>query len=407
MKKLTRAATSLLRYSALTFLAQVGYAQQLGSPPEAKETDFVAVPVISPNVVTLNPNNRAEVAQFYQTTYKASQGAASGWNGDRSTCTAGTTSQAYSDATILRVNYYRAMTGMPGDVILSNQWNLQAQDAALMMSAQNALSHSPDTNWACYTTGGAQAAGKSNLALGVDAAAAIDLYMDDPGTGGNAAVGHRRWILYPPTKIMGTGSIPSGGGQAANDLWVIGGAGIRPAQPAWVAWPPSGYVPYQVTPRSSGRWSFSYPGATFANASVFMQRSGTNVPVTLETQAQGYGDNTIVWVPQAVSYSVPAGDVAYSVVVSNVVVSSQARLFTYTVTIIDPDVPSLAIQPAGTNTIALSWPATSTGYSLQQNPSFPNSSGWTTVGTAFQIVSNRYVATVTNNSAKSLYRLRK
>jgi hypothetical protein len=61
---------------------------------------------------------------------------ASGWNGNRSTCTAGTTSQAYADATILRVNYYRAMTGLPGDVILSNLWNLQVQDAALMMSAQ-------------------------------------------------------------------------------------------------------------------------------------------------------------------------------------------------------------------------------------------------------------------------------
>jgi hypothetical protein len=407
MKKLTRAAGHWLMCSALSFLPQPGYSQELGAPPIAKETDFLAVPIASPKVVALNPNDRTEVAQFYQTTYKASQGVASGWNGNRSTCTAGTTSQAYADATILRVNYYRAMSGLPGDVVLSNQWNMQAQDAALMMSVQNALSHSPDTSWACYTAGGAQAAGKSNLALGVDAAAAIDLYMDDPGTGGNAAVGHRRWILYPPTKIMGTGNIPSGGGQAANDLWVIGGAGTRPAQPAWVAWPPSGYVPYQVTPRSSGRWSFSYPGATFANAAVFMQRSGTNVPITLETQAQGYGDNTIVWVPQGVSYSAPAGDVTYTVVVSNVVVSSQACLFAYTVTIIDPDVPSLAIQPAGTNTVALSWPATSTGYALQQNSSIRNGSGWTTVGTAFQIVSNRYVATVTNSRSPSYYRLRK
>ncbi len=97
----------------------------------------------------------------------------------------------------------------------------------------------------------------------------------------------------------------------------------------------------------------------------------------------------------------------YTVVVSNVVVSLQARLFTYTVTIIDPDVPSLAIQPAGTNTIALSWPATSTGYSLQENSSLPNTSGWTTVGTAFPIVNDHYVATVTNSLAQGCYRLRK
>ncbi len=102
---------------------------------------------------------------------------------NRRTCTAGTTSQAYADATILRVNYFRAMAGLPADVVLSNAWNLKAQDAALMMSAQGALSHSPDTNWSCYTSGGAEAAGKSNLALGADAAAAIDLYMDDQGSG--------------------------------------------------------------------------------------------------------------------------------------------------------------------------------------------------------------------------------
>ena len=59
---------------------------------------------------------------------------------DRSTCTAGTTSQAYADATILRVNYFRAMAGLQADVVLSNAWNLKAQDAALMMSAQGALS---------------------------------------------------------------------------------------------------------------------------------------------------------------------------------------------------------------------------------------------------------------------------
>ncbi len=357
--------------------------------------------------MTVNPANRAEVVQLYQNTYKASQGVASSWNGNLSTCTAGTTSQAYMDATILRVNYFRAMAGLPGDVILSNAWNLKAQDAALMMSAQGALSHSPGTNWSCYTVGGAEAAGKSNLALGADAAAAIDLYMDDPGSGGNAAVGHRRWILYPPTKIMGTGNIPATGGWAANDLWVIGGAGARPSQPTWVAWPPAGYLPWQILPRSSGRWSFSYPGATFTGASVFVQRAGTNVPVTLETQAQGYGDNTIVWVPQGISASAPIGDVSYTVTVSNVVVGGKSQAFTYSVTIIDPDVPVLSIGPGATNSLTLSWPSYSTGYGLQQNVSLTNGGGWTNVSVTPQLVGNQYLATVPLGSGQRLYRLRK
>jgi hypothetical protein len=400
-----------------TFLLDVGVssalvsgvsrAQELGPPPLGSDSDFVPVSSRSPKVVTVNPTDRAAVVQLYQTTYQASQGITPGWTGNRSTCTAGTTSQAYADATILRVNYFRAMAGLPGDVILTNAWSLKAQDAALMMSAQGALSHSPATNWSCYTPGGAEAAGKSNLSLGADAAAAIDLYMDDPGSGGNAAVGHRRWVLYPPTKVMGAGNIPASGGWAANDLWVIGGSGARPSQPAWVAWPPPSYIPWQIMPLSSGRWSFSYPGATFSGAAVFVQHAGTNVPVTLETQAQGYGDNTIVWVPQGVPTGAPVGDLSFSVTVSNVVVSGQARAFSYTVTVIDPDVPVLAIRIAPTNSLAMSWPAASNGYSLQQNSSARNSTGWTNVAVTPNLISNQYVVTVPIASAPRYYRLSK
>jgi hypothetical protein len=407
MKKLTLTPRFCCPLAVFALSAQVVCSQELGPPPLADETDVVAVSGQSPQLVTVNLNDRTAVAQFYQTTYLASQNVAAGWNGNRSTCTAGTTSQAYADATILRVNYFRAMAGLPGNVVLTNAWNLEAQEAALMMSAQGALSHSPGTNWSCYSAGGADAAGKSNLALGADAAAAIDLYMDDPGSGGNTAVGHRRWILYPPTQIMGTGNIPGTGGWAANDLWVIGGSGIRPAQPAWVAWPPPNYIPWQIMPQSSGRWSFSYPGAGFSGTTVSMQHAGTNVPVTLEAQAQGYGDNTIVWDPQGIPAGVPPTDLSYSVTVSNVLVSGQSRVFNYTVTIIDPNIPSLTINLRPTNNLAISWPTASTGYSLQQNSSPGNSAGWSNASVTPQVVGSQYVATVPIAVGQRYYRLQK
>src|SRR5581483_4102849 len=288
-----------------------------------------------------------------------------------------------------------------------NAWNAKAQQAALMMSAQGSLSHSPDTNWSCYTAGGAEAAGKSNLALGADAAAAIDLYMDDPGSGGNAAAGHRRWILYPPTKIMGTGSIPSSGGWAANDLWVIGGSGSRPSQPAWVAWPPPTFVPWQIMPRSSSRWSFSFPGASFTGTAVFMRQNRTNVPLSLEAQAQGYGDNTIVWVPQGIPTTAPSADSVYSVTVSNVLVSGQSRAFTYNVTIIDPDIPALSIRVASSNMMAITWPSSSAGYSLQQRASAAGSAAWTNVSVTPQLISNNYAASISISSGQRYYRLTK
>ena len=138
-----------------------------------------------------------------------------------------------------------------------------------------------------------------------------------------------------------------------------------------------------------------------------MKRAGTNVSLTLEAQAQGYGDNTIVWVPQGIPTGAPLGDASYSVTVSNVVVSGQPQVFTYTVTIIDPDVPSLSLRIGPTNSLALSWPSASTGYSLQQNSSLANSNGWANVSATPLVVSNQYVATVQIGSGQRFYRLKK
>lgn len=380
-------------------------AQELGPAPFGTEADFVKVPAaVRKLVVTVVPTNRADVVRLYQTTYRESQVVHSGWTGNRETCDPGLVRQEYLDATILRVNYYRAMAGLPGDVTLSNAWNVKAQQAALMFSVNGELDHFPPASWACYTPGGAEAAGKSNISLGADAAAAIDLYMDDSGSG-NSAVGHRRWILYPPARLMGAGNIPRTGGQAANDLWVIGGAGPRPARPEWVAWPAPGYIPYQVMPRSSRRWSFSCPNADFSNTRIYMQCSGTNVPVTLENLWPGYGDNTIVWRPTGVPTSAPREDLTYTVSVSNVVVGTQSRVFNYTSTIIDPAVPALSLVRISPDTIELSWAAASGGYVLQRSDAPGDASGWLPANLPIQTVGERYVAVATVSSDAQFFRL--
>ena len=156
--------------------------------------------------------------------------------------------------------------------------------------------------------------------------------MVDSGSS-NFAVGHRRWILYPPQKTIGTGSVAAVSGfSAANALWVSGPFGARPATPEGVPWPNRGFVPYQILP---ARWSFSYPGASFGGATVSMWRGSTPVPMILEPQSQGYGDNALVWLPQLVS-GAPGADVIYRVQLDNVMIGGQARQFTYDVTVFDP-----------------------------------------------------------------------
>ena len=311
---------------------------KLGPPPKATEP-YPRIPesgeMVRASVPSINVGNRAEVVSFFNTFYLPTQGVDAQWTGNVASCSPGTTSIPYREATLQRVNYFRAMTGLPGNVALNATWNSQCQQAALMMIAEGDLSHSPGPTWACYTTDGATAAGKSNLALGADGPDAIDLYIDDPGAG-NSVVGHRRWILYPPQQTMGTGSTTGNNGYyyGSNALWVFGGAGTRPATPEWVSWPPPGYVPFQLV---YGRWSFSYPNADFSNATITMTHKGNPVTLTKAPVVNGYGDNTVVWEPSGIPGGKPSQDLTYTVQLSGVVIAQTPRQFVYDVIVIDPD----------------------------------------------------------------------
>jgi hypothetical protein len=138
-----------------------------------------------------------------------------------------------------------------------------------------------------------------------------------------------------------------------------------------------------------------------------MERGGTNVTLTLEPQAQGYGDNTIVWVPQGLPTSAPSPDVTYSVTVSNVVVSSQSRVFSYQVTIVDPDAPALAARTSTPDTLVLAWPSTSTGYTLQQTATITDPAAWRNVSGTPQNTGGEYRMTVSTTNQVQFFRLRK
>lgn len=309
-----------------------------GEPP-APYTNTPSIAAASPTQrsgLTVNPQKREESRQFFQTNYVSVDPAAHHWNGDQETCNAGTTTPEFRDAIALRINYYRAMAGLPADVSFNDEYTAKAQQAALMMSANDTLSHAPSADWVCYSEAGATAASSSNLYLGVFGPAAIDGYIEDPGNGNNV-VGHRRWILYPQTQFMGVGDIPTTPDyRAANALWVFDDNlwGPRPAtREAFVAWPPPGYVPYQVI---YPRWSFAYPNADFSSTTVTMTHNGATLPIVLAPVENGYGENTLVWTPDGVSTTQPATDDTYVVMIANVQVANETRSFSYTVTIFDP-----------------------------------------------------------------------
>lgn len=336
-------ASSLLYACAVDALAASAWLGDAPIPFVPPQEGVAAAPIAGTRSVVLDPHNRNQVAQAYQTIYLPQGNVPIGWNGNVGACNAGTDSLAYQTATIDRVNFYRALSGLPGNIsLLGATEQTDTQAAALMFSANQMLSHDPPSNWLCYTDAGHTAAGNSNIALGFgnNAAAgpgAVDLYMDDGGSN-NTAAGHRRWVQYPPQTQMASGSIPYNPQWASNALWVFGPMGTRPPTPNGVSWPSQGYIPWQLLPESN-RWSFSWNNANFAGATVSMTRNGTPLGAPSYEQIQnGYGDNTLVWLPQGVTYSQPSQDVVYHVVISGITGGGAPSSVAYDVIVIDPTV---------------------------------------------------------------------
>ena len=298
-----------------------------------QSADCMAQTVIDESLASgVSPAVRSSVVDFFDNVYVPAFSVPIGWTGDPGTCDAGTTSQAYIDASFDLINYFRAMVEL-APVVNDVSKNAASQEAALMMSVNNNLSHTPPTSWQCYTADGATAANSSNIALGAAGPRAITLYIKDPGAS-NAAIGHRRWILHPPRATFGIGSVGSGT-KDANTLWVFAGTTTRPPTDI-VAWPPRGFVPYQVV---YPRWSFSLnsaPGADYSSASVHMTENGAPISLNIISSDEiRYGDNTLVWEPSGLSFSAGQADRVFDIEVSNVSNAGQ-EAFSYQVTVIDP-----------------------------------------------------------------------
>jgi hypothetical protein len=299
----------------------------------------------------VNTDSREEARVFYNTVYVSSDHVPMQWNGAVSGCQAGTNASAYLRAVARRINYYRAMAGVPAGIAFSADQNRQAQQAALMYHVNDALSHFPPVTWSCYTEEGAAAARNSNISLGTAGPEAVLGQMRDHGLD-NTAVGHRRWLLYPQTQVMGSGNVPASGVHpAANANWVFDDHIWAPrpdTREEFVAWPPPGYVPYPVV---YPRWSFSDAGADFSSASVSMTSNGVSLAVRVEPVATGFGENTLVWVPGGLNASShlttwpkPSADTTYEVTIRDVLFEMRLRSFSYTVRVFDPLVPSVGAQ---------------------------------------------------------------
>jgi hypothetical protein len=327
-------------------------------------------------------SNREVVRTAYNAVWVPTIGFPLGYGGNPAAGVAGDTSAAFKNAVLTRLNFMRAMAGVTSLVGLDAVRNAKNQHAALMMYANQQLSHTPPTSWLRYTTEGAEAAGKSNLCVTAIAdVGCIEAYMDDFGFNNNV-VGHRRWILYPQTQKSGTGDVPDGL-RVWNALWAVEDSTVWNPRPAtrdeFVAWPPKGYVPYQLV---YNRWSFHHVNANFSGATVSVTRDGVQVPVSVETRGVpgGAPESAIVFLldnRQANGPSTPTKpvtDAVYSVTIAGVIVNGASRTFTYPVIVFDPAAASARPLDPGVPAVVSLNPRSGSGFTATFTATFSQSS---------------------------------
>lgn len=282
------------------------------------------------NDCTMNSTeqDREAARQDYLANYAGSAWSYSelNWTGNADNCIPGTFSQTVQDKMLQRLNYYRRLAGCNNMLTASPGKNNWAQHAALIMQANNFLTHSVPNTAKCFTAeGGTGAAG--NLAVHNQSANPIDMWMDDDNQ--DIPVGHRRWSIHTKASSLGQGMA---GNYACQ---YIRSDNASNGYTNFIAYPAAGYQPRNL---AYTEWIFTIPGANFSNADVRIY--GPNGPISSEVRDKSTdfsGDASIVFRPvnNAINLS-STEDITYSVLISGVANAPQTN-YCYQVIIFDPN----------------------------------------------------------------------
>ena len=207
------------------------------------------------------------------------------WDGEFDKCTIGDIDDAGRTKALKILNLYRYLAGLP-EVKTDKELNEKAQKCAVLMAANDDLSHTPPKTWKCWTEDGFEAAEASNLST-APGILAVDRFMIDEGQVNFKALGHRRGILgkqLGPVGLGSTNDTPDAKGQASC-MWIHGKGD---AKYEWMAWPPDGKIPYKAfwPHKSKGHaslddtgWSIQSDDIDFAKATIQVKAGLTELKV--------------------------------------------------------------------------------------------------------------------------------
>lgn len=239
---------------------------------------------------------------------------------DLANCAAGVLRPETQSGFIAALNSLRARHGL-APVRHDASADRAVAEAALMMAANDALSHDPPPSWKCWTAAGAGAAGSSNLLGGVSSPYLP--YEDDDGIlaewlieGDGDEIGHRRWLLDPYLEQTALGRVvavlPGGVRTDSAVMKVFNASADSPRSsrsyrpvPEFVAWPQGDYPRAFFSSRA--RFSFSVSqdpadpdvmnGVDFSEAQVSISDGEQNLPIRDQLwDNEGYGvANCLSW----------------------------------------------------------------------------------------------------------------
>ena len=119
---------------------------------------------------------------------------------DVAKCVEGAVSESEKDIVLERINYIRSLHGLPSVVYEEND-DIYTAECALIIAANEDLSHTPGSDWKCYSEDAYTGCNKSNIFIqwGIEPAmfkseSVVDAFMTDEGV---ESLGHRRWMIDP------------------------------------------------------------------------------------------------------------------------------------------------------------------------------------------------------------------
>lgn len=325
---------------------------------------------------SVSTNNRNEVLAFWHSIYMASEGYEKrvNWTGTYADDlgSEGTVGPEFIADIERRLNYFRAMAGLPADARVNtgstaviqtsdpykppaNTLKSAASQRSALMIAQlaaigspDALNHNPSGSitWNSLAWNGHA---RSNLAFGSFGPGAVTAYMieDIPGTDGilsiwNDNVGHRRWLLRTRSTDFATGDTPGTFNpdtnfirRPTNAFYIVQNPHENADVPArFVPYPSAGYFPAPLVGRF---WSLSRADTNFNKASVSVtDQQGNIVPTSIQHRNNLFGDPTIVWQMPVIENEL-INDITYQVTISNIAGIPSVTSHSYSVTLINPD----------------------------------------------------------------------